>query len=57
VITLSGAHHIFHLLTFNSKQVNTPSRIRAYLGYQFTGCLIVMPLEEMLLVSLIFSFT
>jgi hypothetical protein len=35
-----------------SEKVNTPSRIRAYLGYQFTGCLIIMPLEEMQLVRL-----
>jgi len=32
-------------------KVNTPSRIRAYLGNQFSGCLIIMPSEEIQLVS------
>jgi len=27
-------------------KVNTPSRIRAYLGNQFSGCLLIMPSEE-----------
>jgi len=32
-------------------KVNTPSRIKAYLGNQFRGCLLIMPLEEIPLVS------
>jgi len=32
-------------------KVNTPSRIRAYLGNQFSGCLLIMPSEEIQLVS------
>ena len=32
-------------------QVNTPNRIRAYLGNQFSGCLLIMPSEEIQLVS------
>ena len=28
------------------QKVNTPGRIKAYLGHQFTGCLIIMPSEE-----------
>ena len=33
------------------QKVNTPGRIKAYLGSQFTGCLIIMPAEEISLVS------
>jgi len=32
-------------------KVNTPNRIRAYLGNQFSGCLLIMPSEEIQLVS------
>lgn len=35
-------------------KVNTPRSIRAYLGNQFSGCLIIMPSEEIQLVSTIF---
>jgi len=35
-------------------KVNTPRSIRAYLGKQFSGCLIIMPTEEIQLV-IIFS--
>ena len=34
-------------------QVNTPSRIKAYLQDQFRGILLIMPLEEIPLVSAI----
>jgi len=36
-------------------KVNTPSRIRAYLGNQFSGCLLIMPSEEIQLVSTIWD--
>merc|ERR1719346_359500 len=36
-------------------KVNTPSRIRAYLGNQFSGCLLIMPSEEIQLVSTIWA--
>ena len=32
-------------------KVNSPSRIRAYLGSQFTGCLLIMPAEEISMVG------
>jgi hypothetical protein len=31
--------------------VNTPRRIRSYLGNQFSGCLVIIPTEEIQLVS------
>ena len=33
------------------EKVNTPRRIRSYLGSQFTGCLIIVPISDILLVS------
>ena len=36
--------------------VNTPKRIKAYLGSTFTGSLVIMPSEEISLVSYIFFF-
>lgn len=34
--------------------VNTPKRIKAYLGASFTGSLVIMPSEEISLVSIYF---
>ena len=39
------------------EKVNTPKRIRSYLGSQFTGCLIIVPISDILLVSLHFYLT
>ena len=36
--------------------VNTPKRIKAYLGSTFTGSLVIMPSEEISLVSYILAF-
>ena len=37
--------------------VNTPKRIKAYLGSTFTGSLVIMPSEEISLVSYILVFS
>ena len=34
------------------EKVNTPKRIRSYLGSHFTGCLIIVPVSDIVLVSL-----
>ena len=33
------------------EKVNTPKRIRSYLGSHFTGCLIIVPVSDIVLVS------
>ena len=33
------------------EKVNTPKRIRQYLGTHFTGCLIIVPVSDIVLVS------
>ena len=33
------------------EKVNTPKRIRSYLGSHFTGCMIIVPVSDIVLVS------
>ena len=37
------------------EKVNTPKRIRSYLGSHFTGCMIIVPVSDIVLVSLVSS--